>query len=71
MTNYGSIALGGILTVTSLMAAFGIAAGINGLAWMWIAGFIAPALWLATDIVRVIGYDSAYTHTQGTVVIDA
>ena len=63
---YGGTALGGTLTLTSLLAAFGMAAHINGLAWFYIMAFLAPILNLVTRGFRSLAYDKAYTHTQGT-----
>ena len=54
--NYSAIAIGGILTLTSLMAAAGIAVGVNGLAWMYLmigeiitSGVVALLFFLARD----------------------
>lgn len=54
--NYSAIAIGGILTLTSLMAAAGIAQGVNGLAWMYLtiaemftSGVVALLFMLARD----------------------
>ena len=64
--NYAGVALGGTLTLTSLLAAFGIAADINGYAWWWILAFINPPVELAVSVLRLLAYDTAYDHTQGT-----
>ena len=61
--NYGGIVLGGTLTLTSLLAALGIAGEINGYAWYWILAFINPPLELTVKVLRMLAYDSAYDHT--------
>jgi len=59
--NYAGVAVGGIISLSSLMAAFGIAKESNSLIWM-----VAIVVWFyfssSLSLVRLFAYDAAYTH---------
>ena len=59
--NYASLGIGLPLGITSILAAFGIAPGINALLWMWL-GLAAWAAGAAVSVIRFLGYDDAYSQ---------
>ena len=63
LRNYSALAIGGILSVTSLMAAFGIAVPINGQAWMWL-GLAGWVMDMVIEVIRFIGYDAAHDPSE-------
>lgn len=63
LRNYGGLAIGGVLSITSLMAAFGIAVPINGQAWMWL-GLAGWVLDIVIAVIRFIGYDAGYSASE-------
>ena len=63
--NFGNMAVGGILALTSLMAAAGIAVGVNGLAWMYL-GIGEMFISAVVGMLFFLGYDGAYGHSDGT-----
>ena len=66
--NFGNIAIGGVLTITSLMAAADIAVGINCAAWMYAFYY---EMWLSTlvGMILFLGYEWAYINSVGTDVV--
>jgi len=70
MRNFTGLAVGGVLAVTSLMAAFGVAVGINGQAWMWL-GLVGWVMDMVVGVVRFLGYDSYYTNSESKTALVA
>merc|ERR1719410_331508 len=63
--NYSSLAIGGILALTSLASAFGGQTLLNAQAW-GILGLVGGLVGLVVDVMRMIGYDSYYSDSQTT-----
>jgi hypothetical protein len=63
MRNWGYLIVGGTLGVTSLLAAFGIANGINSLLWMFL-GLGGMLIQLAVGIVGFLAYEQGYTEVK-------
>jgi len=61
---YSGLAIGGVLMVTSLMAAFGISPALNAMLWMWM-GLVGMIIGLVVGVLRFLGYDAAYSHYDG------
>lgn len=63
---YGGTAIGGILTLTSLLATAGIASGINMMAWLYVGGFMGLAVYATVSVLRIIGYNTAWGKREDT-----
>ena len=63
--NYSSLAIGGILALTSLASAFGGQTLLNAQAW-GILSLVGGLVGLVVDVMRMIGYDSYYSDSQTT-----
>ena len=64
--NFAALGIGLTLGITSILAAFGIATGINALLWMWL-GLAAWAAGGAVSVIRFLGYDDAYSQKTDAV----
>ena len=58
--NFAALGIGLTLGVTSILAAFGIAVGLNAMLW-GILGLVAWGAGVAVGILRFLAYDGAYT----------
>lgn len=63
--NFSYLGIGGVLALTSLMAAFGIATGINALAWMYLGG-AGVLIELVIGVIRYLGFESYYSESKST-----
>jgi len=63
--NFSGLGVGGVLALTSLLSAFGIANSVNMMAWQFL-GLGSALASLAILVVRFLGYDAAYGHSKGT-----
>ena len=59
--NYGYLAVGGTLGVTSLLAAFGIANGLNSMLWMFL-GLGGMLVQLIVGILGFLAYEQGYAE---------
>jgi hypothetical protein len=57
------MAIGLTLGVTSILAAFGIAPGINTMLWFWL-GLTGMILQLVISILRFLAYEQGYTEVK-------
>jgi len=62
---FGGLGLGGLLTVTSLMALVGGGAVMNVQMWE-LAMMIGGLLGLVVGVMRTLGYEAAYGHADGS-----
>lgn len=62
---YGGLAIGGLLTVTSLMAVLGISPLLNGMAWMY-GSLAMMVVGMIVGVTRFMAYDNAYGHASNT-----
>jgi len=60
--NFSYLGIGGVLALTSLMATFGVAVGLNAQAWMWL-GLIGTLTDTVVGLIRFLGYDKAYSDS--------
>ena len=58
--NFAALGIGLTLGVTSILAAFGIAVGVNAMLW-GILGLVAWGSGVAVNILRFLAYDGAYS----------
>ena len=58
--NFSALGIGLTLGVTSILAAFGIAVGVNAMLW-GILGMVAWGAGIAVNILRFLAYDQGYT----------
>ena len=63
---YGGLSISGILSITSMLAYFGVLELLNAELWMWL-GITAMVMELTISVMRIIGYESAYSESQQTV----
>merc|ERR1719461_978058 len=61
--NYTYLVVGGTLGVTSLLAAFGIANGINTLLWFFL-GFGAVIAQMAIGVIGFLAYEQGYAEVK-------
>ena len=64
--NFASMGIGLTLGITSILAAFGIAVGVNAMLWGW----LGLAAWLAgsaVSVIRFLAYDDAYGQKKDAV----
>ena len=61
--NYGYLAIGGTLGVTSLLAAFGIANGINTMLWIFL-GLGAVIAQAAVGVLGFLAYEQGYAEVK-------
>ena len=68
--NFASLGIGLTLGITSILAAFGIATGVNAMLWGWL-GLAAWAAGTAVSVIRFLAYVDAYGQkkdaTNGTI----
>jgi len=64
--NFTYLGIGGCLATTSLLAAFGIATGLNLLVWMLFGGIVGGLAGIAIGIIRFLAYDAGYTAYTGS-----
>ena len=62
---YGGVAIGGLLTVTSLMAVLGISPLLNGMAWMY-GSLAMMVVSMIVGVTRFMAYENAYGHASNT-----
>ena len=60
---YGMMGITGILMVTQLLATLGYIVPLNAYLWMVIGGLGGMIYSLTVSIVRILGYESAYSNT--------
>ena len=65
LRNFGSLGVGSVLALTSLLATFGIANSVNMMAWEYL-GLGSMLLSVAIGVIRFMGYDAAYGHSQSS-----
>jgi len=65
LRNYGALGIGGMLALTSMLAALGVMPGINLMAWMWL-GAAATLLEVVVFTIRLIGYEDYHKDSRGT-----
>ena len=58
--NFSALGIGLTLGVTSILAAFGIAVGVNAMLW-GILGLVAWGAGIVVGILRFLAYDQGYT----------
>ena len=68
--NFAAMGIGLTLGVTSILAAFGIAVGVNAMLW-GLLGLVAWGAGVAVGILRFLAYDGAYTAKKDANVATA